>query len=126
MIQGIISLYLLIESIKIDFYNQKGVSLRLKLKDREVIRDKTRKIFGSTARVLLFGSRADDTKKGGDIDLLVEADNLTDSVKKKLMLVTELQFELGERKIDIVTVLKENKTDIPLVIKIARETGIEL
>lgn len=126
MIQGIISLYLLIESIKIDFYNQKGVSLRLKLKDREVIRDKTRKIFGSTARVLLFGSRADDTKKGGDIDLLVEADNLTDSVKKKLMLMTELQFELGERKIDIVTVLKENKTDIPLVIKIARETGIEL
>jgi len=126
LIQGIISLYLLIESIKIDFYNQKGVSLRLKLKDREVIRDKTRKIFGSTARVLLFGSRADDTKKGGDIDLLVEADNLTDSVKKKLMLMTELQFELGERKIDIVTVLKENKTDIPLVIKIARETGIEL
>ena len=100
--------------------------MRLKTRDREIIKEKTRKIFGLSARVLLFGSRVDDTKKGGDIDLLIEAENLTDSVKKKLMLITELQFELGERKIDIVTASRDDKENISLIIKIARETGIEL
>lgn len=100
--------------------------MRIKSRDREIIKEKTREIFGSTASVLLFGSRIDDTKKGGDIDLFIEDDNLTDAVRKKIILMTELQFQLGERKIDIITASRTDETDIPLIVKIARETGIEL
>jgi len=100
--------------------------VRISSRDSEIIREATLKIFGSTASVLLFGSRTDDTKKGGDIDLFVEADEIKDSVRKKITLMTELQFRLGERKIDIVTASKDDKEDAPLIVKIARETGIKL
>lgn len=29
--------------------------------------------FGADAKIWLFGSRADDSKRGGDVDLFVEA-----------------------------------------------------
>ena len=100
--------------------------MRISSRESQIIKEKTREIFGSTASVYLFGSRADDTKKGGDIDLFIEADELKDSVRKKITLMSELQFKLGERKIDIVTASKNDLEDIPLIVRIARETGIEL
>ena len=100
--------------------------MRISGREREVIREKTREIFGSSASVFLFGSRTDDTKKGGDIDLFIETEEIKDSVKKKITLMTELQFKLGEKKFDIVTASKKDIIDVPLIVRIARETGIEL
>ncbi len=100
--------------------------MRISSRESEIIRETALKIFGSSVSVLLFGSRIDDTKKGGDIDLFIEADEMKDSVRKKITLMTELQFRLGERKIDIVTASKNTTGDIPLIEKIARETGIKL
>ena len=72
------------------------------------------------ARVYLFGSRVDDSKKGGDIDLLVMSDTLTrDDTRTIKMKLYEL---LGEQKIDIL--LAANDSD-PFV-KLARETGVKL
>jgi predicted nucleotidyltransferase len=48
--------------------------MRLTEKQIEIIRDGVFKHFGEKSAVYLFGSRVDDTKKGGDIDLLIEAD----------------------------------------------------
>lgn len=52
------------------------------------------------AQVWLFGSRADDAKRGGDIDLLVFSQALGEREKGDIW--WELQEKLGEQKIDIV------------------------
>ena len=44
--------------------------MRLSEKQIKVLKDKLNSI-SSSAKLYLFGSRVDDTKKGGDIDLLV-------------------------------------------------------
>ncbi|MFN0316208.1 MAG: nucleotidyltransferase domain-containing protein [Burkholderiales bacterium] len=52
------------------------------------------------AVIYLFGSRAEDTAKGGDIDLLVISSNI--DLMAKLRIMGELHRRLGERKIDLV------------------------
>jgi len=54
----------------------------------------------TTAEVWLFGSRADDSKRGGDIDLLVFSQTIGSDEKGAIW--WELQEKLGEQKIDIV------------------------
>jgi len=56
--------------------------LRISSSESRIIKEKTLEIFGSSASVFLFGSRTDDTKKGGDIDLFIETDEIKDFVKK--------------------------------------------
>ena len=50
----------------------KWFSVRLSEQERRVIRAAVTEHFGKDARVWLFGCRVDDTRRGGDIDLLVE------------------------------------------------------
>jgi uncharacterized protein len=56
--------------------------------------------FDAKARVYLFGSRTDDRKLGGDIDLLIESAVLTPRDKRKIKL--RLYEQLGEQKIDLI------------------------
>ena len=51
------------------------------------------------AMIYLFGSRADDAAKGGDIDLLVLSKRI--DLMTKLEILAQLHQKLGERKIDI-------------------------
>ncbi|MEO8122114.1 MAG: nucleotidyltransferase domain-containing protein [Rhodoferax sp.] len=51
------------------------------------------------AMIYLFGSRADDSAKGGDIDLLVLSKRI--NLMAKLDILVQLHQRLGERKIDI-------------------------
>lgn len=50
--------------------------MRLTPKEAEIIRSAARQVLGAGARVYLFGSRADDAERGGDIDLYVETDDV--------------------------------------------------
>jgi predicted nucleotidyltransferase len=52
------------------------------------------------AKIFLFGSRVDDKKKGGDIDILVVSDKL--SVSDKWKIKKEIFKHIEEQKIDIV------------------------
>ena len=72
------------------------------------------------AEVWLFGSRADDSKRGGDIDLLVFSQVLGDDGKNAIW--WELQEKLGEQKIDIVVAKDLSE---PFV-RIAKGSGVRL
>jgi len=73
--------------------------MRLYKEQIEVLKNKL-KTLSSNAKIYLFGSRVDDTKKGGDIDLLIISDELT---KKDLRLLRVEFFKyFGEQKIDII------------------------
>ncbi len=62
-----------------------------------------RKHFGQDTTVYLFGSRTDNHKKGGDIDLLINHVNeATLTIEAKIRFLTELKTEIGDRKIDVV------------------------
>ena len=61
-------------------------------------------VFGN-GKIYLFGSRIDDTKRGGDIDLYIDLDT-TLTIKEQMNLKTSFRLRLydliGEQKIDIV------------------------
>ncbi len=52
------------------------------------------------AEVYLFGSRVDDSKMGGDIDLLVLSHKI--DLMAKLDVLARLHQSIGEQKIDLV------------------------
>lgn len=102
--------------------------MRLTADQLRIIRQAVINNFGETSKVYLFGSRVDDTKKGGDIDLFVEAEYSPDEMfYRKINLLTELQFKLGERKIDIITYNSLTAGNaIPLIVEEALLNGVEL
>lgn len=52
--------------------------MRLNAEQQIAIRELTTDLIGPDAHIWLFGSRADDQRRGGDIDLLVEVDRPLD------------------------------------------------
>ncbi len=54
-----------------------------------------KKICGQNANVWLFGSRVDDTKRGGDIDLYIEVDEDVSVFDAKLKLMSYFQNHFG-------------------------------
>ena len=82
--------------------------------------------FGPDARVRLFGSRVDQDRRGGDIDLLVES-SLSDyeAFRAKVESLTDLHLALGEQKIDLV-VCSFHEENTPAVVETARREGVQL
>jgi len=87
--------------------------------------------FGQGTSVWLFGSRVDDAKRGGDIDLLVcplprsaaDAAEPQQVFMQKIKMLTLLERYLGERKIDLVV---EQAQDSRPIVEVAYKTGIKL
>ncbi len=71
------------------------------------------------ARIYLFGSRADDGKKGGDIDILIFSKRLT--FDDKLKIKASIFEKIEEQKIDIV-IAKDAKDPF---VKMIQEQGVE-
>jgi predicted nucleotidyltransferase len=99
--------------------------MRLTPEESSLIRRQVGRVFGADARVWLFGSRADDARRGGDIDLYIEyAPRAEDEFLRVLELDDELQLALGEQRIDIVA-WAPGKTRQPIH-DAARRTGVPL
>lgn len=80
--------------------------MRLAALEKRIIRSVISK-YDNSAKVYLFGSRVDDHKKGGDIDLLIFSKKL--NFDKKLKIKIELKELLGDQKINIV--IAKDKSD---------------
>ena len=99
----------------------------MRLTDFQVkkIKEAVKNSFGEESPVYLFGSRTDDNKKGGDIDLLIiTSSEGTDLEWKKGEAVAKIQLGIGDQKIDMLTADPE-LVNPPLIIKEALK-GIKL
>ncbi len=78
--------------------------------------------FFDDGKIYLFGSRVDDSKKGGDIDLYISTKNKENLAYKKIQFLAKVKREIGEQKIDVVFDYGQNR----LIDKKAKIEGIEL
>lgn len=99
--------------------------MRLHKNAQSIIHRTAVEIFGPEANVYLFGSRTDDSAKGGDIDLLVQLDKPVNERERKILkLVARLQIRLGDQAIDVL--VQDPETVLQPVHNEALRTGIRL
>jgi len=93
--------------------------MRLRNLEKESI-VKAVKSFDPDSRIYLFGSRVDDNRKGGDIDLLIITDKI--SLDAKLAIKRMIFQEVEEQKIDIIL----SRTGKEPFVRMIFEQGTEL
>jgi len=99
--------------------------MRLTPLQTQTVKSAINRVLGVPCQVWLFGSRVDDNRRGGDIDILVEAETvLSNRAETLCRLQGALVMALGERKLDIL--LKDARTGEIPVFEIARRTGVML
>ena len=92
--------------------------------ERTAIVKAVREVFGPDAQIRLFGSRVDDHRRGGDIDLHVEAAPEQASFHNEIELEVQLQKALGERRVDLV--VHARGTPLGALDRIAERQGVLL
>ena len=100
--------------------------MRLSSGQIEAIKQETEHFFGAQAEVWLFGSRVDDNRRGGDVDLYVrsgmsDADQLAAA---RFAFLARLKRRIGDRKIDLV--LQRSGGDELPIHELARQQGVKL
>jgi len=101
--------------------------MRLTKFEIEIIKRVATEVWGNKTIIRLFGSRTDDSKKGGDIDLFIQP--VGEQIPEKIMLqksefLCKLELLLGEQKIDVLVQTPYNK-DLT-ILKTAELNGIVL
>ena len=95
--------------------------MRLSQRYVEVIKKNFNQFF-QNGEIYLFGSRVDDCKKGGDIDLYLVLKEHSNLFEKKIKFLSRVKRELGEQKIDIIFNINNSR----LIEKEAIQWGIKL
>jgi len=99
-------------------------SVRLPPSHAKIIVDTATRQFGSGTSVWLFGSRVDDSRRGGDIDLLVEVQHpVANKPREAARFSAALQWHLGDQKIDVI--IDDGRHHQPIH-TVARQQGKEL
>ncbi len=99
--------------------------MRISTYEQRAICQVLREVFGEDAEILLFGSRTDDQRRGGDIDLYVEADLPRELLyRKELEALRRLETVIGEQRIDLL--IRPRCVPLRAHHTLARRTGIPL
>lgn len=96
--------------------------MRLSPQQIDTLKRLTAETFGGDARLSLFGSRLDDTARGGDVDLLVELDAPVEHpAMQAARLAARASRALHGRKVDVL-LAAPNLRELPIH-QIARQQG---
>jgi predicted nucleotidyltransferase len=99
--------------------------MRLTAQDLQATEEYAQEFFAPGSTVRLFGSRMDDQRRGGDIDLLIETPNAMlphDQVERRNGFLARLYRRLGEQKIDVL-IVPTGCPDERSIIQTARRVG---
>ena len=75
--------------------------MRLTPRQYRAIKKYFQEVF-QEGQIYLFGSRVDDQRKGGDIDLYIRTPQRENLVRKKIEFLVKLKREIGDQRIDVV------------------------
>lgn len=75
--------------------------MRLSNYEINAIKQSFKEVF-EEGKIYLFGSRVDDTQKGGDIDLYIQTNSKENISEKKIKFLAILKEKIGNQKIDVV------------------------
>ncbi len=101
--------------------------MRLNPFERQTLKLAAQTCFDADAVVRLFGSRLDDSRRGGDIDLLIDT-TLTDPgqiARAHSRFLAQIYAALGEQKIDVLIDYPHHQQQLP-VYQLARARGVVL
>lgn len=101
--------------------------MRLNQQQADTLKRIAVEVFGNDAQLWLFGSRADDARRGGDIDLYVTGFNqsLEKCLDAKLWFLVKAKQALGDQRIDLVFAPSPGQMPLPIQQE-AELTGIAL
>jgi len=95
--------------------------MRLSTNEIDAIKESFYTVFEEGV-LYLFGSRVDDTKKGGDIDLYIIPSTQENLSMKKIKFLALLKRIIGEQKIDVVIDRGQDRA----IDRVAKNNGILL
>lgn len=95
--------------------------MRLSKREIEAILQVAEDIYGTDVKVYLFGSRVDDSRRGGDIDLLVRTTSANKGILDRVRMAARIKSLIGDQKIDIIGDYEDNQ-----VVREALKNGILL
>lgn len=75
--------------------------MRLSKEIKESVIHYAKEYFGNNIKLYLFGSRVDDNKRGGDIDLLIETTQKID-METEISFLRAIYKNITSRKIDLL------------------------
>ena len=81
---------------------REGGGMRLDAEELKAIKAAAAYAFGPDAIVRLFGSRADDRRRGGDIDLHIEVDPEVDAWTAKRRFEDNLFARIESQRVDVI------------------------
>jgi predicted nucleotidyltransferase len=99
--------------------------MRLSPTHIQAIKETVAALLGQEADIVLFGSRTDDSARGGDVDLLITVQQMPDNIAfTAALLAAKVERALEGRRVDVV--LRIADAPVQPIHEIALRTGMAL